>query len=62
MEGQWIYLTYTNQEGKTISDSTRVAQGSFHFSGRISHPTIASFYGKLSSRGMDDANFFPGLS
>lgn len=57
MEGQWIYLTYTNQEGKTISDSTRVAQGSFHFSGRISHPTIASFYGKLSSRGMDDANF-----
>jgi thiol-disulfide isomerase/thioredoxin len=57
MEGQWIYLSYGNQEGKTISDSTRVQQGKFSFTGRISQPTISSFYGKMNSRGMDDANF-----
>ena len=35
MEKGWIYLSYTNYDGKLVRDSSQVQQGRFGFSGRI---------------------------
>ena len=65
INGGYIFLNYTNGEGKTIRDSTAVMTGSFSFSGTIAGPTMVSmFYGK--PRSVDDLNYFnffvePGL-
>ena len=57
MDKGWIYLSYTNYEGKLVRDSSQVQQGRFGFSGRIKEPTMASFNGKMASRGVDDPDY-----
>nr|WP_226905000.1 AhpC/TSA family protein [Pedobacter schmidteae] len=52
-----VYLRYNDLSGAVVVDSTRIANGAFRFKGSIAEPTVASFYGKMKSRGMDDPNY-----
>jgi thiol-disulfide isomerase/thioredoxin len=52
----FIFLNYTNGEGKNIKDSSGVMTGNFSFSGTIAGPTMVTmFYGK--PRSVDDLNY-----
>lgn len=53
----WVYLTYSNKDGKLVRDSAALKNGSFQFKGAINEPTLAYFNGKMTSRGMDDPNY-----
>lgn len=52
-----VYLSYPGKDGKYIRDSSLLKNGSFQFKGFIKEPTMASFSGKVASRGVDDPNF-----
>lgn len=54
----YIYLRYTDSQGKMMLDSADVSKNKrFTFKGNIEGPTGASLYGKMQSRGMDDPNY-----
>lgn len=53
----FIYLRYNGNSGSMILDSVKITNGTFQFKGVLSEPTVASLYGKLKSRGMDDPNY-----
>ncbi|HVZ26584.1 MAG TPA: TlpA disulfide reductase family protein, partial [Sediminibacterium sp.] len=50
-----LRLAYNN--GRPVTDSVRVTDGRFRFSGRLSGPVAAFFSGATSSRSVDDPNF-----
>ncbi|HEY0678288.1 MAG TPA: TlpA disulfide reductase family protein [Chitinophagaceae bacterium] len=52
----YVYLSYTGKNGRVL-DSAALKNGSFRFTGNISEPTLASFWGKTTNRGTDDPNF-----
>ena len=52
-----VYLSYINKDGERVRDSVALKNGSFEFRGAIKEPTIASFWGNVSSRGVDDPNY-----
>lgn len=43
-----VFLAYQNSEGKRVHDSIDLKQGTFHFSGTIHEPVVASFYGHFA--------------
>ena len=53
----YVYLRYSNKDGKYVNDSAALQNGAFRFSGHIDEPTMAGFSGKTKSRGMDDPNY-----
>src|SRR6266571_3742948 len=57
LQDGYVYLRYTDKDGKYIKDSAALQNGAFRFSGNIAEPTMASFSGKTKSRLMDDPNF-----
>ncbi|HXB43980.1 MAG TPA: TlpA disulfide reductase family protein [Puia sp.] len=52
----YVHLNYLNSSGKYINDSFYLKNGEFEFSGSISEPTVAQFYGNIKSRSVDDLN------
>lgn len=52
-----IKLNYLNKDGSMITDTTRIKNGYFFFSGFINQPYMASFIGNVKSRSVDDANY-----
>lgn len=52
----YVYLSYTNSEGKYIRDSAALNNGVFRLEGSVSEPTMAYFNGKVASRSMEDPN------
>ena len=53
----FVYLSYMNTKGERVRDSTLLKNGNFQFKGSIKEPTIASFWGNITSRGVDDPNY-----
>ncbi|MBS1562928.1 MAG: AhpC/TSA family protein [Bacteroidetes bacterium] len=53
----YVYLRYSNKDGKYITDSAALNNGTFRFTGTLAEPTTAGFSGKTKSRGMDDPNY-----
>jgi thiol-disulfide isomerase/thioredoxin len=51
-----VHLSYAVAKGKYVQDSAVLHQGTFRFTGELSEPAMAWFYGKIKSRGMDDPN------
>ncbi len=59
IEGQqegMVHLSYAVAKGKYVQDSAILRQGTFRLTGMLGEPTMAWFYGKIKSRGMDDPN------
>lgn len=52
-----IYLRYNIPSGGFVLDSMKIVNGNFQFKGKISEPVVASLYGKMISRSMDDPNY-----
>lgn len=53
----FVYLKYRNGLGKYVNDSCYLTNGRFELKGILKEPTIASFYGNIISRSVDDPNF-----
>lgn len=52
----YIYLRYNKVSGGFVLDSVKINNGTFQFSGQITEPTVATIYGSVKSRNMDDPN------
>lgn len=52
-QNKYVYLQYTDKDGKKVEDSCFILGGNFYFKGHISNPTIAYLKGNLKF--MDDA-------
>jgi thiol-disulfide isomerase/thioredoxin len=52
-----VYLSYSNAKGERVRDSVELKNGAFEFKGRIKEPSIASFWGNIKSRNVDDPNY-----
>src|ERR1035438_7245529 len=53
----YVHLNYLNSSKKFIQDSFYLRKGEFEFSGSITEPCHAFFYGNIKSRSVDDLNF-----
>lgn len=52
----YIYLRYNTGLGSFVLDSVKINNGMFQFKGQIPEPTVATIYGAVKSRNMDDPN------
>lgn len=53
---EYIYLRYNIVSGGFVLDSAKINNGTFQFKGQIPEPTVATIYGAVKSRNMDDPN------
>jgi len=55
-DGGYIYLQYTDADGKSKKDSSAIQNGKFVFKGQIQGPQFAYLSGIIAARSMDDPN------
>jgi hypothetical protein len=53
----YVHLDYPNSFNKYIQDSFYLKKGEFEFSGSITEPVDAHFYGSIKSRNWDPFDF-----
>jgi thiol-disulfide isomerase/thioredoxin len=52
----YLQIYYQGMDGKGVSDSSAIKDGSFEFKGAVNGPTMAYFYGAIKSRAVSDPN------
>jgi thiol-disulfide isomerase/thioredoxin len=52
----YVYLSYTNKDGRKVRDSAAIKNGTFYFTGFIAEPVLAGLRGATASMADDDPN------